>query len=169
MVNIGARMNRRGILGVISKNEDLNPDPLTPIFYFRVDVEDRIKHYIELPGILGCQTKMVLGYLCGTDIDVSPAMIAEAKRRIREEFLFVGISKPYFNESINLFHEQSKDKFGAQPLKEPELSHARNQKTDRSLFDKAFTYLKNSNFDDEIGDGTSCILSLLLLRNKGEV
>ncbi len=96
---------------------------------------------------------MVLGYLCGTDIDVSPAMVAEAKRRIREEFLFVGISKPYFSESIDLFHAQSKDKYGMTPLKKQELSHIRNQETNRTLFDQAFTYLKNSKFDDKIGDG----------------
>lgn len=111
------------------------------------DIAGRLSHYIELPGILGCQTKMVMGYLCGDKVEITPEFVREAKRRIRDEFLFVGISKPYFQDSIALLHERFKDEYGDQPLRPPEI-HTVRKSTRSSNVDEARKFLQSVGFDD---------------------
>ena len=57
-------------------------------------------NHSEIPS---CQAKMVLGYHCGSDIAVTAPMIAEAKRRLREEFLFIGLTEEP-HATLHLFH-----------------------------------------------------------------
>ena len=90
---------------------------------------------------------MVMGYTCGTNIEITPEMVAEAKRRIREDFLFVGISKPYFQESIALLHEHFKHEYGDQPLRPVEVEAIRSSSHTTDA-DEARTYLKSLGFDD---------------------
>jgi hypothetical protein len=52
-----------------------------------------IVSYASYPGIPSCQTKMVLGYDCGTDIEIKGHGMTEALRRIREDFLFFGLTE----------------------------------------------------------------------------
>lgn len=54
-----------------------------------------IQEYAALPGIPACATKMILGMPCGADPE-PPLMqkdLDEAKRRVREDFLFVGLTE----------------------------------------------------------------------------
>jgi hypothetical protein len=52
-------------------------------------------HYDDkkLEGIPACQTKLVMGYLCGSSEKKSlyPALVREARRRLRYDFKFVGL------------------------------------------------------------------------------
>jgi hypothetical protein len=50
-----------------------------------------IMTYSNYLGIPSCQTKMVLGHNCGTEVPISEDMLTEAKRRVTEEFAFVGM------------------------------------------------------------------------------
>jgi hypothetical protein len=45
---------------------------------------------VNYPGLMGCQTRMVLGRNCFDSYTLTERDIAEATRRVREEFLFVG-------------------------------------------------------------------------------
>lgn len=42
-------------------------------------------------GMLGCQTKMVLGIPCSAPMQMNASLLQEAARRIREDFRFVGV------------------------------------------------------------------------------
>lgn len=46
--------------------------------------------YSQYLGIPSCQTKMVLGHYCGTEVPISDADLIEAKRRVEHDFSFVG-------------------------------------------------------------------------------
>jgi hypothetical protein len=59
--------------------------------------------YAYLEGIPSCQTKMVLGYDCGTPIHFSDREIEEAKRRIEFDLLFFGLSEES-EATANLFY-----------------------------------------------------------------
>lgn len=59
--------------------------------------------YANHPEIPSCQAKMVLGYHCGSNVVITATMIAEAKRRLREEFLFVGLTEEP-QATLHLFH-----------------------------------------------------------------
>jgi len=58
--------------------------------------------YAELPGISGCQTKMILGRECGEVTSFKEGDLREAKRRLREDMLFVGLTEES-NASAQLF------------------------------------------------------------------
>lgn len=58
--------------------------------------------YSQTLGMSSCQTKMVLGHNCGTDYNVTEKDLTEAKRRIREEFYFFGLTEDPV-ASANLF------------------------------------------------------------------
>ena len=62
-------------------------------------------------GMRGCQTKMVLGVPCSAPYTLNASLFAEAARRVRRHFLFVGLTER-FDESICLFHVR----FGGQPV-----------------------------------------------------
>lgn len=49
--------------------------------------------YAQLPGIVSCQTKMVLSKECGAPVTFSTAELKEAERRIRYDFAFVGLTE----------------------------------------------------------------------------
>jgi hypothetical protein len=49
--------------------------------------------YANYPGIASCQTKMVLGYTCGQPIELSEVHMAEARRRLEEDFVFIGLTE----------------------------------------------------------------------------
>eukprot|EP00622_Pseudochattonella_farcimen_P005838 FR741524.1.p1 GENE.FR741524.1~~FR741524.1.p1 ORF type:complete len:156 (+),score=15.50 FR741524.1:1-468(+) len=47
---------------------------------------------------------MVLGFYCNEVMKISRSQIKEAKRRVQEDFAFVGLVE-YYNHSICLFHQ----------------------------------------------------------------
>lgn len=49
--------------------------------------------YVSLPGIAGCQAKMVMGRQCGEDYNITAKDFEEAARRIRNDFAFVGLTE----------------------------------------------------------------------------
>ena len=63
----------------------------------------KMKALALYPGIMGCQTKLILGIECGKMYVITMDDIIEAKRRLSEEFAFVGIQSQW-NNSIILFH-----------------------------------------------------------------
>ena len=56
-----------------------------------------------LDGLRGCQTKMVLGVPCAAPFALNASLLAEATRRVRDDFLFVGLTER-FEASVCLFH-----------------------------------------------------------------
>lgn len=52
-----------------------------------------IIEYANTPGIASCQTKMVMRQECGTPVNMSSADVTEAKRRIKNDFKFIGITE----------------------------------------------------------------------------
>lgn len=61
-----------------------------------------IHKYSETLGIPSCQTKMILGYGCGSDVTLTEEHFVEAKRRLREDVYFFGLSEEPV-ASANLF------------------------------------------------------------------
>merc|ERR1712216_549458 len=55
-------------------------------------------------GIAGCMTKMVLGHYCAGTHEISQSDQAEAQRRLKEDFAFVGLTDEW-HASICLFHQ----------------------------------------------------------------
>ena len=67
--------------------------------------------------------------LCGSDDSwITEEIGAEARRRLREDFLFVGLSN-YFEHSIRLFHAQFEPTYGSHPITSYELAHVRGSTT----------------------------------------
>lgn len=52
-----------------------------------------ILSYASLDGMSGCQTKMVLGFDCGEMTELTDKHLEEAKRRLRYDMAFVGITE----------------------------------------------------------------------------
>lgn len=52
-----------------------------------------ILSYVQLPGISSCQAKMTLGRECGETAEVTYIDVLEAKRRIRYDLAFVGLTE----------------------------------------------------------------------------
>lgn len=69
-----------------SVNESYQPE----IFKYIRNSEYPIMTYANYMGIPSCQTKMVLGHNCGTEVPLTEEDLAEAKRRVTDEFAFVG-------------------------------------------------------------------------------
>ena len=66
----------------------------------KYDLRDRIRKsqypiltYATLPGIMSCQSKMVLGKECGEPAQLTAASIEEARRRVRYDLAFVGLTE----------------------------------------------------------------------------
>lgn len=71
-------------------------------FDLECETSDR---YATFRGIANCQTKMILGYACGdANVKLTTDDLAEAIRRLRYDFAFVGI-QDYFGASVSLAHE----------------------------------------------------------------
>lgn len=49
--------------------------------------------YATMPGIAHCQLKMVMGFHCGEPINMTREHLHEAKRRVRHDFVFVGLTE----------------------------------------------------------------------------
>jgi hypothetical protein len=62
-----------------------------------------IDAYARTPGVAHCQTKAVLGRLCGDAAVLEPSDLDEALRRLDEDFLFVG-AQAFFPESVRTLH-----------------------------------------------------------------
>mmetsp|Transcript_50630 Transcript_50630/g.94133 ORF Transcript_50630/g.94133 Transcript_50630/m.94133 type:complete len:371 (+) Transcript_50630:270-1382(+) len=60
--------------------------------------------YFYWRGVQGCMTKMVLGFRCADDVELTPLMHARAKYRIAHDFAFVGLTEEW-DASICLFHQ----------------------------------------------------------------
>ena len=71
---------------------------------FKASMSDGIATYATSRGIASCMTKMVLGKACGADVDLTAADLREAIRRVREDFLFLGI-QGHFRASVQLAHK----------------------------------------------------------------
>ena len=57
----------------------------------------------HFPGLRGCMTKMVLGKKCAEKYKLTTTDLEEAKRVVRQELAFVGITEKWV-ESVRLFH-----------------------------------------------------------------
>lgn len=58
--------------------------------------------YANYLGIPSCQTKMVLGHYCGTEVKISDEDVLEAKRRVEHDFAFVG-KRAYFTFVVRTY------------------------------------------------------------------
>lgn len=67
------------------------------------DERKRLAAFVAYPGLANCMTKMVLGFACASPVEISSDMLDEAKRRVREDFAFVGLTNAW-NQSVCLFH-----------------------------------------------------------------
>jgi len=101
------------------------------------NITKRMHMYLAEVGVRFCQTKMIIGDLfgmkeanCGSDdSDITEEMGAEARRRLREEFVFVGLSTPFFDHSKRLFHATFAPQYGCHPETEKEEKKVRVSKT----------------------------------------
>lgn len=77
----------------------------------RLEAEaQNLSSFVAFPGIIECQTKMLVGKTCANDVKVTDAMADEAKRRLTKKMAFVGLTE-MFNASVCLFHHM----FGGTP------------------------------------------------------
>jgi len=60
--------------------------------------------YAFFPAMKSCQTKMLLGFWCARDVEVTSAMVQEAKRRLLEEVVFFGLTEEW-EATTQLFHK----------------------------------------------------------------
>jgi hypothetical protein len=114
-----------------------------------------IVDYARFPGIASCTTKMMLGHYCASPVVLTEEDLAEAKRRLREEFVFVGMTAEW-SRSISLFHTQ----FGELRVKPIELvkinagrHHAKYEAARLQLLASGWT----DRFDTELHDEAKAI------------
>jgi hypothetical protein len=73
---------------------------------------------------------MPRGAYCGSDgSNLTRELGAEARRILREDFLFVGLSTPYFSHSQKLFHATFAHEYGCQLQSKGEALHIRGSTT----------------------------------------
>lgn len=72
-----------------SQNETMQKE----IFQYIANTSYPIMTYSSFVGIRSCQTKMVLGHNCGTEVHISGELLVEAKRRVEHDFAFVGLTE----------------------------------------------------------------------------
>ncbi|KAH8055973.1 hypothetical protein JL722_7796 [Aureococcus anophagefferens] len=63
-----------------------------------------IDTYARMPGVAHCQTKAVLGRLCGDAAPLEPSDLDEALRRLDEDFLFLEVDLHRLAESTSRIH-----------------------------------------------------------------
>lgn len=68
----------------------------------KVNVSEAFEAYLALPGMKGCQVKMLIGYPCVADVNITQEMMDKAFM-IVNSMKFVGLTERY-NESIIAFH-----------------------------------------------------------------
>ena len=94
-----------GALNVVPKVKTMNSS--NPCFFASKKMNSlRSCRYVmasHFPGLRGCMTKMVLGKQCSEKYQLSHADLAEAKRIVREELAFVGLTEKW-QDSVRLFH-----------------------------------------------------------------
>ena len=94
-----------GALNIVPKVKTMNTS--NPCYYASKKIGTlRSCRYVlasHFPGLRGCMTKMVLGKQCSEKYQLTHADLAEAKRIVREELAFVGLTERW-QESIRLFH-----------------------------------------------------------------
>jgi len=101
---------------------------------------------------LGCQTKMIVGYLCNSKHELTKADLQKAKERV-EKFAFLGITDEW-NRSICLFHKQ----FGGK-IYDVEFQDER-----KGVYEKEkFTRVKDIN-DDELYKHVKSIVNRRFLK-----
>ncbi|EGD80597.1 hypothetical protein PTSG_01186 [Salpingoeca rosetta] len=61
------------------------------------------RDFVNFPGVKHCQVKMMAGYKCGEDVEVTHMHVKLALHRLRTHFVFVGITDSW-TESVCLFH-----------------------------------------------------------------
>ena len=66
--------------------------------------DSRFHFYVNWPHLRGCATKMVMGFHCNAEHNITAGDVVEAQRRIREDFAFVGLLEHY-DDSVCLFHQ----------------------------------------------------------------
>eukprot|EP00608_Synchroma_pusillum_P002417 CAMPEP_0198424500 /NCGR_PEP_ID=MMETSP1452-20131203/3912_1 /TAXON_ID=1181717 /ORGANISM="Synchroma pusillum, Strain CCMP3072" /LENGTH=234 /DNA_ID=CAMNT_0044144843 /DNA_START=45 /DNA_END=749 /DNA_ORIENTATION=- len=74
---------------------------------FRTSVKqnaDPLLYYTSFDMFKGCQTKMLNGHACASPMNVTRAMIDEAKRRIEEELVFFWLTEEW-QASMELFYK----------------------------------------------------------------
>lgn len=67
---------------------------------------------LTIKGLKGCQVKMVLGVPCAAPFAINASLLDEAARRVRHDFLFVGLTERW-EHSVCLFHAR----LGGRPVR----------------------------------------------------
>ena len=75
-----------------------------------IEQAQTLREFVEVDGVAGCQTKMVLGMPCAGKIALTSKQLEGAKAVLETQFAFVGLTGS-FNASICLFHHM----FGGVP------------------------------------------------------
>merc|ERR1719419_403692 len=94
--------------------------------------------YTKFGDMLGCQTKMIVGYRCASNHVLTKVDLQKAKERV-EKFGFIGITDEW-NRSICLFHKQ----FGRKTY-DVEFQNKREQQYKQEEFTRV-----NDIYDDEL-------------------
>jgi len=138
-------------------------DRLVSGFNYNRHMDGKLRHYRQLIGkavrgrsrdvqfemyykfgdLLGCQTKMVVGYRCASDTVLTKTHMKKAKKRI-ERMGFVGITDDW-NRSICLFHRQFGGKiFDVEYRNEREGHYKKNEfrRVNDTFDDELYKYVK---------------------------
>ena len=112
-----------------------------------------IYQYVQLPGMTGCQTKLTLGHNCGAgekEIKVGKAEMEKAKKRMREDFAFVGLTE-YPIETEKLFRAMygGVELIHLQPQK---IKYRENKKHTSLSHAELYTNLTSYNWKDPIDE-----------------
>ena len=117
----------------------------------RSQVNVSIVSYAQFPGIMNCQTKMVLGHACAKDISLSSDDLDEAKRRVKYDFLFIGLTEfPLQTEHLyrSMFTSETTDIEAFKPYLKVRENKNHNSRSNRELK----RTLEENNFSDYFDD-----------------
>ena len=121
----------------------------------------------HFPGLRGCMTKMILGRQCSERYKITIADLQEAKRIVRNEFAFVGITERW-DESIRLFHGMHGGKMFSDEMFARYRDSPKAVENVRKALENSYDY-----FDEEIYDTALEVFErqkkelLIRVRNSG--
>jgi hypothetical protein len=113
-------------MGINTTGTGVKPGPISRAITARMNdlewVKMAFRAYSEMPELIGCQVKMILGLDCFANKNVTHRMADLAVERLRE-VTFIGITD-FYKETVEKFHKKFLPK-STNPIHDLELQNSR--------------------------------------------
>jgi hypothetical protein len=124
------------------------------IHNFVLNSQTPIIEYAKIIGISSCQTKMVLGYWCGFPYEIVPSDMLIVKKRLINDFAFIGISEDSKASAALFWAMLGSPKNHSSSAHLPQINHVREnsrhtKEIDEKLRKDLSVFLWRDQYDEE--------------------